>query len=103
VLTVQVEDRTVTVIPTADDADGEVIDLSLYWGGREGLVHGAISGEPLTHQYPEVGGLRDILVTATDDEGASTAVRQYVALLSTEEAAAHWGISPGARNRERNL
>jgi hypothetical protein len=102
VLTVQVEGQTVTVTPIAEDPDGEIIDLALYWGGREGAVHGAVSGQPLTHRYPEDGGLWPLLATATDDEGASTSVRQYVALLSAEEAAAHWGVSPGARSHERN-
>jgi hypothetical protein len=101
-LMVEIEGQLVTVTPTASDSDGEIIDLSLYWGGREGVVHGATSGQPLSHQYPDDGGLWPLLATATDDEGASTTVRQYVALLSAEEAAAQWGISPGARSRERN-
>jgi hypothetical protein len=100
-MTMVIDARTVTVTPTASDPDGDIIDLSLYWGGREGAVHGVRSGEPLSHDYPE-GGLWDILATATDDEGASVAVRQFVALLSDEEAATRWGISPGARCQERN-
>lgn len=97
---VQVDGQMVTVTPTATDPDGVIVDLSLFWGGREGAVHGAVSGQPLTHLYPD-GGLWELLTTAMDDEGASTAVRQYLTLLSAEEATARWGISPGARSQER--
>ena len=100
-LLVEVEGQWVTVTPTATDPDGIIIDLSLFWGGREGVVHGAVSGEPLRHQYPDDGGLWPLLATATDDEGASTVVRQYLTILSDEEATARWGLSPGARSRER--
>jgi len=100
-LLVEVEGQWVTVTPTATDPDGVIIDLSLFWGGREGAVHGAVSGEPLQHQYPDDGGLWPLLATATDDEGASTVVRQYLTILSAEEATARWGLSPGARSRER--
>ncbi|MHB9129996.1 MAG: hypothetical protein ACYDBB_02765 [Armatimonadota bacterium] len=100
-MTIGIDAHTVTVIPIASDPDGEIIDISLYWGGREGALHGARTGEPLSHEYPE-GGLWDILATASDDEGASVAVRQYVALQSDAEAATRWGISPGARCQERN-
>jgi len=100
-LAVDVVAQMVTVIPTAGDADGEVVDITLYWGGREGMAPGLATGQPVTHRYPAHGGVWDLLATATDDEDASTAVRQYVALVSEDEAAAYRGNSPGARSRER--
>lgn len=101
-LVVEVVEQTVTITPSATDPDGEVIDITLYWGGREGKASGLPSDQPVTHQYPAHGGLWDFLATATDDEGASTAVQQYIALLSDEEAAILQGNSPGARYQERN-
>ncbi|MHB9023433.1 MAG: hypothetical protein ACYC7E_04580 [Armatimonadota bacterium] len=98
---VAVIEQTVTVTPAAADSDGEVVDITLYWGGQEGMAPGLPSGQPVSHQYPGRGGLWDILTTATDDEGASASVRHVVALLSADEATAHWGDSPGARWQER--
>ena len=100
-LGVDVVEQAVTITPSATDPDGEVVDITLYWGGREGVDSGLATDQPVTHRYPAHGGLWDILATATDDEGASTAVQQYVALLSEEETAAYRGNSPGARSRER--
>ncbi len=100
-LAVEVVGQAVTATPSATDPDGEVVDITLYWGGREGMAAGVSTDQPVTHQYPAHGGLWDVLATATDDEGANTAVQQYVALLSEEEAAAYRGNSPGARSRER--
>lgn len=101
-LAVEVVAQMVTVIPEASDSDGEVVDITLYWGGREGMASGLVTGQPITHRYPARGGLWHLLATATDDEGASTAVQQDVALLSDEEAAAYRGNSPGARCQERH-
>jgi len=100
-LAVEVVAQAVTITPSATDPDGEVVDITLYWGGREGMASALATDAPVTHQYPAHGGLWEILATATDDEGANTAVQQYVALLSDEEAAAYRGNSPGARSRER--
>jgi hypothetical protein len=101
-VTIAVEEQAVTVTPTAVDPDGEVVNITLYWGGREGLTPGVVSGLPVTHHYPERGGLWDVLTTATDDEGASAAIRQYVALVSVAEAAAAAGHSPGTRCQEQD-
>ncbi|MHB9129773.1 MAG: hypothetical protein ACYDBB_01615 [Armatimonadota bacterium] len=101
-LAVEVVEQAVTITPSATDSDGEVIDITLYWGGREGMAAGLATDAPVTHQYPAHGGLWNLLATATDDEGASTAVHQYVAILSDEEAATTRGNSPGARYQERN-
>jgi hypothetical protein len=100
-IAVDVVEQTVTVTPAATDPDGEVVDITLYWGGQEGMAQGLPSGQPVSHQYPGRGGLWDILTTATDDEGASATVRHVVALLSADEAATYWGDSPGARWQER--
>lgn len=100
-LAVAVVEQTVTITPSAVDPDGEVVDITLYWGGREGMAQGIATGQPVTHRYPAHGGLWDILATATDDEGASTAVQKYLALLSDEEKATLQGNSPGARYQER--
>ena len=37
-LAVEVVEQTVTITPSAVDPDGEVIDITLYWGGREGMA-----------------------------------------------------------------